>query len=304
MRAVDASLIERNRRIRTVLAAILAANWAVALAKVIFGLRSDAAAVTADGLHSFIDGGSNVLGLVAMSVASRPADEDHPYGHGKFEALASLGIGAMIGIAMLELGRMALDSLLHDRHPEVTPLMVGVMVTTLLINLAVTTLERRQGEKLKSPLLLADARHTLSDVAVSLAVLASLGLVWLGYPKADGLVTLVVMVVVARVGWGIVKQAVGILSDTARLDPLKVELLIRSVPGVLSCRDVRSRGMEGTVYVDLKIEVDPQLTTARAHELADAVEQLIQAQHPEVVDVVVHVEPADVSPSLPGAAQR
>ena len=304
MRAVDASLIERNRRIRTVLAAILAANWAVALAKVIFGVRSDAAAVTADGLHSFIDGGSNVLGLVAMSVASRPADEDHPYGHGKFEALASLGIGAMIGIAMLELGRMALDSLLHDRHPEVTPLMVGVMVTTLLINLAVTTLERRQGEKLKSPLLLADARHTLSDVAVSLAVLASLGLVWLGYPKADGLVTLVVMVVVARVGWGIVKQAVGILSDTARLDPLKVEALIRSVPGVLSCRDVRSRGMEGTVYVDLKIEVDPQLTTARAHELADAVEQLIQAQYPEVVDVVVHVEPADVSPSLPEAAQR
>ena len=304
MRGVDASLLERNRRIRTVLAAILAANWAVALAKVIFGLRSDAAAVTADGLHSFIDGGSNVLGLVAMSVASRPADEDHPYGHGKFEALASLGIGAMIGIAMLELGRMALDSLLHDRHPEVTPLMVGVMVTTLLINLAVTTLERRQGEKLKSPLLLADARHTLSDVAVSLAVLASLGLVWLGYPKADGLVTLVVMGVVARVGWGIVKQAVGILSDTARLDPLKVEALIRSVPGVLSCRDVRSRGMEGTVYVDLKIEVDPQLTTARAHELADAVEQLIQAQHPEVVDVVVHVEPADVSPSLPEAAQR
>ena len=304
MRGVDASFLERNRRIRNVLAAILAANWAVALAKVIFGLRSDAAAVTADGLHSFIDGGSNVLGLVAMSVASRPADEDHPYGHGKFEALASLGIGAMIGIAMLELGRMALDSLLHDRHPEVTPLMVGVMVTTLLINLAVTTLERRQGEKLKSPLLLADARHTLSDVAVSLAVLVSLGLVWLGYPKADGLVTLVVMGVVARVGWGIVKQAVGILSDTARLDPLKVEALIRTVPGVRSCRDVRSRGMEGTVYVDLKIEVDPQLTTARAHELADAVEQIIQAEHPEVVDVVVHVEPADTSPALPEAAHR
>ena len=304
MRGVDASLLERNRRIRNVLAAILAANWAVALAKVVFGLSSGAAAVTADGLHSFIDGGSNVLGLVAMSVASRPADEDHPYGHGKFEALASLGIGAMIGITMLELGRMALDSLLHDRHPKVTPLMVGVLVTTLCINLAVTTLERRQGEKLKSPLLLADARHTLSDVAVSLAVLVSLGLVWLGYPKADGLVTLVVMVVVARVGWGIVKQAVGILSDTARLDPLKVEALIRTVPGVRSCRDVRSRGMEGTVYVDLKIEVDPQLTTARAHELADAVEQLIQAEHPEVVDVVVHVEPADSAPALPEAAHR
>jgi cation diffusion facilitator family transporter len=301
---VDASLIERNRKVRTVLAAILVANWAVALAKVAFGWMSNSAAVTADGLHSFIDGGSNVLGLVAMSVASQPADEDHPYGHGKFEALASLGIGAMVGIGMLELGRMAFDSLMHDRHPQVTPLMAGVMVATLLINLAVTTIERRQGEKLKSPLLLADARHTLSDVAVTLAVLGSLGLVWLGYPKADGLVTLGVMVVVARVGWGIVKQAVGILSDTARLDPVKVEHLTRAVSGVLSCRDVRSRGMEGTVYVDLKIEVDPHLTTARAHELADAVEARIQAEFPEVVDVVVHVEPARVSTALPSATPR
>lgn len=289
---MDASLIERNRKVRNVLAAILVANWAVALAKLVFGWMSDSAAVTADGVHSFIDGGSNVLGLVAMSVASQPADEDHPYGHGKFEALASLGIGAMIGIAMLELGRMAFDSLLHDRHPEVTPVMAVVMVGTLLINLAVTTIERKQGEKLKSPLLLADARHTLSDVGVSLAVLVSIGLVWLGYPKADGIVTLGVLVVVARVAWGIVKQAVGILSDTARLDPQKVAGITLEVPGVLSCRDVRSRGMEGTVYVDLKIEVDPQLTTADAHALADAVETQLQARFPEVVDVVVHVEPA------------
>jgi cation diffusion facilitator family transporter len=299
-----ASLIERNRKVRNVLAAILVANWTVALAKVVFGWMSGSAAVTADGLHSFIDGGSNVLGLVAMSVASQPADEEHPYGHGKFEALASLGIGAMVGIAMLELGRMALESLLHGRHVEVTPLMAGVMVGTLLINLAVTRIEHRQGQKLKSPLLLADARHTLSDVGVTLAVLTSLGLVWLGYPKADGLITLVVMGVVAKVAWGIVKQAVGILSDTARLDPQKVADLTRQVPGVLSCRDVRSRGMEGTVYVDLKIEVDPQLTTARAHELADAVEARLQTEFPEVVDVVVHVEPARVSPLRPGAAHR
>lgn len=301
---MDAPLLERNRKVRTVLAIILAANWAVALAKIVFGLMHDSAAVTADGMHSFIDGGSNVLGLVAMSVASRPADEDHPYGHGKFEALASLGIGALIGISMLELGRMALDSLLHDRHAQVTPLMAGVMVLTLLVNLSVVRIERQQGEKLKSPLLLADARHTLSDVGVTLAVMASLVLVWLGYPKADGLITLVVMGVVARVAWGIVKQAVGILSDTARLDPVKVEQLTRQVPGVLSCRDVRSRGMEGTVYVDLKIEVEPQLTTARAHELADEVEARLQAEFPEVVDVVVHVEPASVHAPAPGVAHR
>ncbi|WP_095975599.1 cation diffusion facilitator family transporter [Melittangium boletus] len=297
MRRVEASLIARNRKVRTTLAAILVANWAVAVLKLLLGLLSDSAAVTADGVHSFIDGGSNVLALVAMSVAARPADEDHPYGHGKFEALASLGIGALIGISMLELGRMALDSLVHDRHPTVTPLMVGVMIGTLVINLFVTSIEHHRGKKLQSALLLADARHTLSDVGVTLAVLASLALVALGYPKADGWVTLAVMAIVARVGWDIVKQAVGILSDTARLDTQKVAALTLQVPGVRSCRDVRSRGMEGTVYVDLKIEVEPQMSTARAHDLADAVEAKLQAAFPEVVDVVVHVEPARALPS-------
>jgi len=293
--APQAAHAERNRKVRRVLAAILAANWAVAIAKLAFGLLNHSASVTADGLHSFIDGSSNIIGLVAMTAAARPADEDHPYGHGKFEAIAALGIGAMIGIGMLELGRMALDSLLHDRHPQVTPTMAAVMGVTLVVNLAVTRVERSYGEKLKSTLLLADANHTLSDVFVTLAVLVSLGLVWLGYPRADGVIALVVMVFVAWVAYGIVRQAVGILSDSARLDVEKVSQLTRSVPGVRSCRDVRSRGMEDSVYVDLKIEVDPNLTTAEAHAVADQVEQQLHTAFPQVVDVVVHVEPERAS---------
>ncbi|NVJ00487.1 cation transporter [Myxococcus sp. AM009] len=282
---------ERNRKVRHVLLGILVANWVVASAKLLFGMLSQSAAVTADGLHSFIDGGSNVLGLVAMGVASRPADEDHPYGHGKFEALASLGIGAMIGVGMLELGRMALDSVLNDKHPQVTGTMAAVMAFTLVVNMVVTRVERHYGRKYKSSLLLADASHTMSDVYVTLAVLGSLLLVWLGYPRADGLIALAVMVFVAWVAYGIVRQAVGILSDTARLEPDEVKRHTLAIPGVRSCRDVRSRGMEESVYVDLKIEVDPQLTTAQAHEVADRVERTLQAAYPQVVDVVVHVEP-------------
>ncbi len=284
--------LERSRKVRQVLAVILAANWAVATAKLAFGLINHSAAVTADGVHSFIDGSSNIIGLVAMTAAARPADADHPYGHGKFEAIAALGIGAMIGIGMLELGRMAMNSLLHDRHPEVTPLMAGVMGVTLVVNLAVTRVERAYGRKLNSTLLLADASHTLSDVFVTLAVLLSLALVWLGFPRADGVIALLVMLFVARVAYGIVRQAVGILSDTARLDAAQVTQLTMGVPGVRSCRNVRSRGMEDSVYVDLKIEVDPNLSTAQAHSVADQVELQLHSAFPQVVDVVVHVEPA------------
>ena len=289
--AAPLSSQERARQVRRVLAAILAANWVVSGAKLLVGLAADSAAVTADGLHSFIDGGSNVLGLVAMAVAARPADDDHPYGHGKFESLASLGIGAMVGVAMLELGRMAYGSLVSDQHPQVSGLMVAVMLVTLVINLVVTRVERAYGQRLQSPLLLADARHTLSDVFVTGSVLVSIGLVWLGYPRADGLVALVVMGFVAWVAWSIVRSAVGILSDSARLDPVKVEMLARTVTGVRGAHDVRSRGMEESVWVDLKITVDPQMTTAAAHLLADEVERRIAASYPQVVDVVVHVEP-------------
>jgi cation diffusion facilitator family transporter len=284
---------QRNRRVRLVLALILVANWAVALAKTVVGLSSGLASVTADGLHSFIDGGSNVLGLVAMSVAARPADADHPYGHHKFEALASLGIGAMVGIGMLELGRMAWDSLVHDRHVVVEPIIIVVLVVTLCINLAVTQVERHWGHKLKSPLLLADARHTLSDVFVTIAVLGGVVAVKLGMPKADGIVALVVLLFVAGVAVSIVRSAIGILSDTARLPPQNVAELANQVPGVIRASHVRSRGMEESIWVDLKIEVNPGMTTAQAHALAHEVEGKLMDAWPQVVDVVVHVEPAE-----------
>jgi cation diffusion facilitator family transporter len=286
--------------VRRIMVGILAANWSVAIAKLAYGLINDSAAVTADGLHSFIDGGSNVLGIVAMSIAAQPADEDHPYGHGKFEAIASLGIGAMVGIGMLELGRMALESLLHNRHPDATWEMIAVMVATLVINLATTRIERHYGQKLKSSLLTADAQHTLSDVFVTASVLVSLFLVRAGWARADGLAALVILGFVARVGYVIVKQAIGILSDSARLDPLKVAAVTSTVDGVRQCRDVRSRGMEESVYVDLKIEVDPSLPTARAHQVADEVERKLAEAFPQVVDVVVHVEPAHAPASPPG----
>ncbi len=282
----------RSRAIRKVLWAILAANWAVASLKLGIGLTTHSAAVTADGLHSFIDGGSNIIGLVAMHFAGQPADAEHPYGHQKFEALASLAIGGMIGMGVLELGRMAFNAIVNDVHPEVGPLSIGVMVVTLVINLVVTRVEAAQGKKLKSALLLADASHTMSDVYVTLAVIASLLLGWWGVGRADGVVALLVLGFVAYTGWQIIRQAVGILADSARVDPVKVRELLATVPGVQSARAIRSRGLEGNVHVDLVIHVDPTLELRAAHQVADAVEAKISDAFPEVVEVLVHVEPA------------
>jgi cation diffusion facilitator family transporter len=281
----------RTPAIRRVLWLILLANWAVALAKVVLGVVASSAAMTADGLHSFLDGASNVIGLVAMHYAGQPADPEHPYGHQKFEALAALAIGVMIGVGVLQLGQMAVDAIVRNIHPTVGLQSLGVMVVTVVVNLLVTRYERREGQRLGSSLLLADAQHTLSDVFVSLTVIVSLGLSWAGVGRADGVVALVVLGFVSWTGWSIIKQAAGILADMVRIDPAAVRAVCEGIPDVIRVRDVRSRGMEGSVYVDLKLDVDPQLTIERAHAASDAVELAISRAFPEVVDVVVHVEP-------------
>lgn len=280
---------------RRVLWWILVANWAVAAVKLSLGLWFDSTAMTADGLHSFIDGGSNVIALVAMHFASRPADVIHPYGHQKFESLASLGIGVMIGVMVFELAKMAVHALWSDVRPEVGPLQLGAMVGTLLVNLAVTRYESAQGRKLKSTLLLADASHTLSDVFVTLAVIVSLGLTWMGIPRADALVALAVLVFVAATGWSIVRQSVGILADSARIDPDRIRDLVRQNPRVQDARAIRSRGLEGSVYVDLVVLVDPLMDLRSAHTVADEVEAILTSSLPEVIDVVVHLEPGTSS---------
>ncbi|MFT3707621.1 MAG: cation diffusion facilitator family transporter [Archangium sp.] len=281
----------RIKAIRRVLALILVANWVVAAIKLALGVLADSTAMTADGLHSFIDGSGNVVALVAMYFASQPADEEHPYGHQKFEALASLAIGLMIGLGVWELGQMAFAALIQDRHPEIGPLQIGAMIGTLLVNIAVTKIESAQGKKLKSELLKADAAHTLSDVFVTLAVIASLLLTWFGLKRADGLVALAVLVFVAWTGWQILKQSIGILADSARLDPKKVRESLQGLPTIERVRAVRSRGLEGAVYVDLIVEVSPDLSVRTAHEATDGVEARIKDAFPEVIDVVVHVEP-------------
>ncbi len=283
---------ERAAGVRRVLAGILVLNWGVALAKLVAGLAGGSAALTADGLHSFLDGASNVVGLFAVAVASQPPDAEHPYGHGKFEAVASLAIGVMVGAAAVGLGRMALHALTGEAQPQATPAMIAVTVVTLAVNLGVTFVERRYAKELDSPLLDADAQHTLSDALVSVAVLASLLLVRAGVPKADGVFALGVMLVVAFVALRIARDAVGALVDTARLDPRRVEAAGLAVPGVLGVFRVRSRGQGGAVFVDLTITVAPHSRLDEAHAVADAVEQALAAQFPDVTDVVVHVEPA------------
>lgn len=286
--------IGRVRSIKRVLVGVLGLNLLVAFAKLGYGMLSGSVAMTADGFHSMFDGTSNVVGLVGMNLASRPADDDHPYGHGKYETFASLVIAVMLALAAWRVASSAIERLISPGEPaRVDVLSFVVMLGTLAVNFGVTTYERKAGKRLGSEILVADASHTASDVFVSLGVIAGLAAVKLGFPQADPLIALVVAGFILVAGWRVLRSAQATLSDSMRIAPSAIREAAMSVPGVLGCHHVRTRGPASEVYVDMHIQVDPGIPVAAGHATAELVEKTICDRFEQVRDVIVHLEPLD-----------
>ncbi len=282
----------RYREVRRILWTILALNVLVALAKFGWGTISGSMAMTNDGIASFFDGFSNLVGLLGVRIAAKPPDASHPYGHAKYETYASAVIGVALLIAAAEIATKAISSLVGGESVILVDwVSYAVMVGTLVVNLGVSIWESRQGARLKSEVLEADAKHTRSDAYVSVSVICSLVFVQLGIAAADAVVSLLVAVAVLGSAISIFRQASRTLGDASRLSTVAVARLVETVPGVRSVHEVRSRGSEGEVYVDLHILLDPEMTLMEAHDRATEVERLIEEIYPEVADVMVHMEP-------------
>ena len=285
---------ERMRSIRRVLWIILLLNLGVAAAKYAWGTLSGSASMQADGIHSVFDSAGNVVGLVGISLAARPADAGHPYGHAKFETYASLVIGVLLLLAAFEVGSSAAAKLAAGSYTvEVGPMSFVVMAGTLAVNLGVTVYERRFAKRLKSEVLAADANHTLSDALVSVGVIAGLAAVALGFPMADPIMALVVTAAILATAYDVFKHALATLSDRARIPEDELRAVALAVSGVRDAHRIRTRGTEGEVYADLHVLVDPSMTVADAHRLADEVEAGVKERFANVIEVLVHIEPND-----------
>lgn len=287
--------MEQMRRVRRILLVILGLNLAVACAKVIYGWLSGSLSMTADGFHSLSDGASNLIGLVGVWIAGIPADENHPYGHKKFETFTTVGIAALLLFVGFEVVLGAVQRIGGDSTGtlHISAASFVVMLITLAVNIGVYTYEYRVGKKLGSDFLVSDALHTRSDILVSLAVIGGLVGAKLGLPWLDWALSLVIAVLIFFSAWEIVKHSAQVLCDAAVLDPGVVVPVVQDIPGVEDCHMVRSRGRSDAVYVDLHLTVDPAMTVGQAHMLAHIAECRLKGKIPGVVDVLVHVEPRD-----------
>jgi cation diffusion facilitator family transporter len=281
----------QSAAVRRVLWVTLALNLAVSAGKVIVGQLSGSLAMVADGYHSLVDGSNNVIGLIVTAFAFRPPDLGHPYGHRKFETAAT----GVIGLALLTLAWEVLSGALsrtsHPTLPAIGPLNWAVMAVTIGVNLFVSWYEAREGRRLKSAFLLADSTHTRADLYVSLGVVLSFLAALVGRGWADPLVAVAIAVIIAWQAGQILLSAFNVLTDRAVIPAEMLEPLAAAVPGVLRVHDVRSRGRRDAVYVDLTVHLDGAMTLHQAHDVADRIEAELERAYPEIVDVVVHLEP-------------
>lgn len=284
----------RQARVRRVVWVTLGLNLAVAAAKIAAGLTFHVLSLTADGLHSTLDGLSNVVGLVALRFADRPPDAGHPYGHRKLETFAALGVGVSLGLMAAGLVRQAFVRAATGVQPEGHPLTFAVALVTLAVNLAVSRWEARSGRALGSAFLVADAQHTRGDALVTTAVVIALVGVRLHVPAVDVVAAVAIAAFIVRTAIRVIAQNVNVLADAAAVDPARVAAIARRLDGVGGCHHVRSRGPSGHVFVDLHLEVAPEMPVADAHALAHRVAAALRLELPEIVEVLVHVEPRGV----------
>lgn len=291
------------QKVKRVLIIILFANLAVAAVKIIAGQLIQSASLTADGFHSLTDGISNVVGLIGIWFAAQPIDENHPYGHRKYEFLTGLFIGFML---LLIAGFVLYDASLkfmHPTPPEVSWPSLIALIATLCVNVFVCVYEYQQGKKLGSAILIADSLHTRSDVYVSLSVLLTLVGIQNGLPPIiDPIASLVVVGFIVKAAIQIIRSTSDVLVDAAVADSEVIRNITLGFADVRGVHDIRSRGSDQDLYIDMHILLEPEMGIAASHELCHAVEQKICQELKVRARVMIHIEPYEsgetVTPKL------
>jgi cation diffusion facilitator family transporter len=285
-------LHERKKQIKKVLLITLFLNLSVSFAKIIYGWLTNSIAIYSDGFHSLFDGISNIGGLIALSIASHPPDREHPYGHRKFETVFSIFIGVLMSFTAIEIIRNVYEYFVEAKKPQTDEKAFIVLIGTLMVNIFVSIYEKKKGKELKSEFLIADSAHTKVDIYITIGVIISVIIAKItDFTFIDPIAGLIVGVFVAREAIIIIKESANILADRTAIDDKKIISVVETCNEVEVCKDVRTRGTVGQIFVDLKILVNPSISVSEAHDIAGKVEELIKTEFPDVVDVVVHVEP-------------
>ncbi len=273
-----------------------AVNIFLTLIKIGMGIIGQSAALIADGVHSLSDLLSDLCVLIAIKMGGREADYDHPYGHRRFETMATVLLG--LGLIVIA-GGIAVDVTERILHPDLlmipTQDTLVVALISILANEGLYHYTVRIGRRTRSKLLLANAWHHRSDAISSVVVLFGIGAVILGYPFADAIAAVIVALMIAKIGLKLVLESINELVDTSLPEHVvnDIRKKIKTTDGVRGIHLLRTRQMGEDAYVDAHIVVDPRITVSEGHLIGDVVRDKLKRDFDEVVDVLVHIDPED-----------
>ena len=283
---------DRYGAVARVLVRVLVLNFATAVAKIVFGYASGAISILSDGFHSLTDASANLVGLVGIRAARQPPDADHPYGHRKYETVAAASVTVFLLLVVVEVLRNAFNHLTGKAPPhDISVASFLVMIVTIAVNMVVVRYESREAARLSSEVLLADAMQTRGDVWTSATVIAALTGARLGLPILDPIAALIVAVFIGYAGYQIASTTTKILSDRIVIAESDLETIVMSVPGVIGCHHIRTRGSADHVFLDLHMWLPAKMPLVEAHSLSHVVKDRLMSKYPQIVDAVIHIEP-------------
>jgi len=285
----------RYQAIQAVLIRVLTLQVLLALAKLVLGWQVGSLSILSDGVHSFLDGASSVVSLLAIGVAARPPDRDHPYGHRKFEVLATLALSGLLLLTCWELLGSAVERL---RRPVPTPEFSWWVVLFLLgamgITLSMSQYEKKKGEQLNSPLLIADALHARSDFLTTAVAVISIFAVKVGWLWLDPLAAILIVLIIGSAAYGIIHESVATVAEENRLDARQVRRVAETHPQVQDAHAIRSHGMHNDIHLDLHIRIDKKLSAREVFDIENEVSQSLKTHFPGVTEVAIRHEPDDI----------
>jgi cation diffusion facilitator family transporter len=281
------------KKIQNILLLILILNMLVAVSKIIMGRITRSGAISADGFASLADGLSNIIAIIGVYLASKPEDDDHQYGHGKIEIITGLIIGLFLVYAGFNVILEAIGKIKDPVEVSISPLSLIVMLFTLGVNIIVAYYEYKKGNELNSPILIADSLHTRSDIFVTVGVIVTIVLIRLGMsPILDSVASFAVSVMIFYTAYNIFIENINILIDVKIVDSKEVKsLIMKEYPGVKEMHKIRSRGTKNNVFMDMHVQVDPNMTVEESHKLMHDIERTIQMKIEKKSHVIIHIEP-------------
>ena len=287
--------MDENKIVKQMSAVGILGNVLLAAFKLFAGIIGHSGAMVSDAVHSLSDVFATLIAYIGVRIAKRKADEEHPYGHERFECVASLILGLILAGTGIGIGWSGLQKLLFARDsigiPGVLPLIAAIV--SIITKEAMFRYTMYYARKLDSAAFKADAWHHRSDAASSVASLVGIGMARLGFPVMDPIAGLVICVFILKVAVDITRDALNRMLDTSSGEPFeqKLRAFIEKQPGVEQIDLLHTRLFGNKVYVDLEIAVDRNISLLEAHAIAESVHSNLEKNFPSVKHVMIHVNP-------------